>query len=127
MWHWELANGARVFTDGCFAPAGGAAPVPVVDFSHDLQWTADGKPVEYGTDGMAVTGLEGRVVFTLEGGQRVAVEAEGTWCAPYRPFVGGGQHLMTVQTDDGRRGTGVYELTGVHHHRYFPERLNASR
>ena len=25
-----------------------------------------------------------------------------------------------MTTDDGRRGTGIYELTGAHHHRYFP-------
>jgi hypothetical protein len=27
---------------------------------------------------------------------------------------------MTVETNDGRMGTAVYELTGRHHHRYFP-------
>ena len=53
----------------------------------------------------------------------IGARADGTWCAPYRPFVGGGQHLMSVTTDDCRRGYAIYELTGVHHHRYFPERL----
>ena len=39
---------------------------------------------------------------------------------------GGGQHLMAVETDDGRRGTAVYEVTGRHHHRFFPTPLPAS-
>lgn len=126
VWHWELANGARVFTDGCWAPSGTDRPIPVVDFSHDLHWTADGKQIDWGTDGALVTGLAGRVEFVLEGGARVGVEGEGEWCAPYRPFVGGGQHLMRVKTDDGREGTAVYEITGVHHHHFFPESLRRS-
>jgi hypothetical protein len=40
-------------------------------------------------------------------------------CASYASH-GGGQHLMSVRADDGRRGSAIYELTGVHHHRYFP-------
>ncbi len=52
VWHWEYANGARVYTDGCFAPADGSEPIPVVDFRHELHWTdADGKPADYGKDG----------------------------------------------------------------------------
>jgi len=124
VWHWELANGARIFTDGCWAPADGSAPVPVVDFAHDLQWTdAAGSVVAYGPAGDAVDGLSGTVVFTLEDGRSVTVRAAGRWCAPYRPFYGGGQHLMAVETDDGRRGTAIYEVTGRHHHRFFPEPL----
>jgi hypothetical protein len=122
VWHWELANGARIFTDGCWAPADGSAPVPVVDFGHDLHWTdAGGGAVAYGPDGAAVDGLAGTVVFTLDGGHQVIVRGSGRWCAPYRPFYGGGQHLMAVETDDGRRGTAIYEVTGRHHHRFFPE------
>jgi hypothetical protein len=30
---------------------------------------------------------------------------------------------MAVETDDGRRGTAIYEVTGRHHHRFFPEPL----
>ena len=124
VWHWELANGARIFTDGCWAPADGSAPVAVVDFAHDLHWTdAGGQPVGYGADGSAVAGLAGRVVFTLAGGTTVGVVGDGRWCAPYRPFYGGGQHLMAVETDDGRRGTAIYEVTGRHHHRFFPDPL----
>jgi hypothetical protein len=124
VWHWELANGARIFTDGCWAPADGSPPVPVVDFGHDLRWTdAGGDVVDYGTDGSAVRGLSGTVVFTLADRRTVTVRGTGTWCAPYIPFYGGGQHLMAVETDDGRTGTGIYEVTGRHHHRFFPEPL----
>jgi len=124
VWHWELANGARVFTDGCWAPADGGEPVPVVDFAHDLHWTdAAGAAVDYGEHDPAVEGLAGEVVFTLAGGRRVTVRGAGRWCASYRPLYGGGQHLMAVETDDGRRGTAVYEVTGRHHHRFFPTPL----
>jgi hypothetical protein len=120
-WHWELANGARIFTDGCWAPADGGPPVPVVDFRHDLHWTdAGSRAVDYGSDGSAVAGLTGTVTFSLEDGRQVTVRGSGRWCAPYRPFYGGGQHLMAVETDDGRRGTAIYEVTGRHHRRFFP-------
>lgn len=120
VWHWEYANGARVYTDGCFAPADGSEPVPVTGFTHELHWTdAGGSPVDYGRDGDGVDGLAGRVEFTLEGGRRVAVEASGRRAAPYGGY-GGGQFLVDVETDDGRRGNAIYELTGAHHHRYFP-------
>jgi hypothetical protein len=121
VWHWELANGARIYTDGCFAPVDGSAPIPVVDFAHELDWTdAEGRPVGYGRDGTDVRGLAGAAHFTLAGGDTVTVEGEGAWSAPYGPF-GGGQHQMRVTTDDGRTGTAIYEITGAHHHRYFPE------
>lgn len=127
VWHWELANGAPVFTDGCWAPADGSAPVPVVAFAHTLHWTdGDGKPIEYGADGSKVAGLAGSACFDLAGGERVELQAEGRWCAPYRPFYGGGQHLMAVVTGDGRSGTAVYEVTGRHHHRFFPTPVSFS-
>ncbi|MCZ7528433.1 MAG: hypothetical protein M5U14_19920 [Acidimicrobiia bacterium] len=120
VWHWEYPNGAPVYTDGCFAPAGGGDPVPVVDFRHELTWTgADGRPVGYGRDGTDVRGLAGRVDVVLEGGQRIGVAGEGTWAAPYGQL-GGGEHLMVVRTDDGREGNGIYEITGAHHHHFFP-------
>lgn len=126
VWNWELANGARVFTDGCWAPADGSEPVPLVDFSHDLHWTdVHGLPVAYGQHDPAVEGLAGDVTFTLANGSQVRVTGSGSWCAPYRPLYGGGQHLMSVHTDDGRSGTAVYEVTGRHHHRFFPEPLGA--
>lgn len=117
-WNWEMPNGQRVFMDCCFAPADGSDPVAVVDFEHDISWTKDGEPVDYG-DGSGVTGMRGRVVYTLETGRRVAVEGEGSWGVRYGPL-GGGQCLMTVRTDDGREGNGMYEITGCDHHRYFP-------
>jgi hypothetical protein len=120
VWHWELADGGRIYTDGCFAPADGSDPVPVIDFRHELGWTgADGQPADYGRDGEAVRGLAGRVELTLAGGQVVGIEGEGTWAMPYGGL-GGGQHLMQVRTDDGRTGSAIYEVTGASHHRYFP-------
>ena len=120
VWHWEYANGARVFTDGCFAPSDGGEPIPVTAFEHDLHWTGvDGQPVRYQRDGLDVRGLAGTVRFTLDGGKTIVVEGEGSWAIPYGPL-GGGQHLMKVRTDDGRVGSAIYELTGAHHHAYFP-------
>jgi len=120
VWHWEYPNGAPVFTDGCYAPADGGDPIPVIGFRHDLHWTdKDGNPADYGRDGGATDGLAGRVEFVLEGGRTIAVDGEGPRCAWYGPF-GGGQHQMLVRTDDGRTGTAIYEVTGGYHHRYFP-------
>jgi hypothetical protein len=28
---------------------------------------------------------------------------------------------MKVKTSDGQEGTAIYEITGAHHHHYFPE------
>jgi hypothetical protein len=120
VWNWEYPNGGRVFTDGCFAPADGSDPIPVIDFSHDLRWTGqDGNPVDYGQDGADVLGLSGRVEIVLEGGKSLRVDGEGTWCARYGRL-GGGQNLMAVRTDDGRSGTAIYEITGAYHHHFFP-------
>lgn len=120
VWNWELTNGARIYADGCWSPADGGEPVPVVDFRHDLHWTnADGNEVSYERDGADVAGIAGRVEFTLEGGKVVGLEAEGRWAQRYGP-VGGGLSEVLVTTDDGRTGTAIYELTGAHHHRYFP-------
>jgi len=120
VWNWELTNGARIYTDGCWAPADGSEPVPVVGFRHDLHWIgADGAEVDYGRDGPDVAGVAGRVEFDLEGGRTVGLTAEGLWAQRYGP-VGGGLNRVTVKADDGREGTAIYELTGAHHHRYFP-------
>jgi hypothetical protein len=119
-WHWELANGARIFTDGCFAPADGGEPVPVLDLQHELSWVDDGgEVVSYARDGGEVAGVRGRVELLLEGGREVAVEVAGRWAQRYGPL-GGGLNQVEVVTDDGRRGTGIVELTGAYHHRYFP-------
>ncbi|MCP4756820.1 MAG: hypothetical protein GY866_38650 [Proteobacteria bacterium] len=120
VWHWEYANGAQVYSDGCFAPADGGNPIPVVDFRHELQWLDENdRPVEYGKDGGNVKNLSGRVPFVLAGGKRFNIDAAGSWCASYEPFHCGGLSQMVVETDDGRTGTAIYEITGSYHHRYF--------
>lgn len=120
VWHWEYPNGAPVYTDGCFAPADGGDPVPVVRFDHQLHWiNAEGKEVDYGRDGDDVTGVAGHVDLTLEGGRVVSIDAEGRWAQRYGPL-GGGLNEVTVRSADGWEGTAIYELTGAHHHRYFP-------
>jgi hypothetical protein len=122
VWHWELANGARVYTDGCWAGADGSDPLPLVDFSHDMEWTgAGGEAAAFGEHGEAVAGLRGSCTFVLEGGRRITVEATGTFDRPYEPFARGGLSQMTVRADDGREGTAIYEITGARHHRYFPD------
>ena len=55
----------------------------------------------------------------MEGGREIGLDATGRWAQRYGPL-GGGLNQVEVTTDDGRRGTGIYELTGAHHHRYFP-------
>jgi hypothetical protein len=122
VWHWELPNGARVYTDGCFAGTDGSDPVPVIDFVHEMTWLdADGKPATYGEHGDTVARLAGWCAFTLAGGQRIEVEAEGTFDRPYEPFHRGGLSQMLVRADDGREGSAIYEITGARHHRYFPD------
>jgi hypothetical protein len=122
VWHWEYANGARVYTDGCWAGVDGGDPVPLVDFHHDLEWvTASGTPAAYGEHGDGVAGLRGRATFVLEDGRRVTVDAEGSFDRPYEPFHRGGLNQVRVRTDDGREGTGIFEVTGARHRRYFPD------
>jgi len=128
VWHWEYPNGARVYTDGCFAPADGSEPIPVIDFQHDLQWLdAAGRPVSYKKFGDDVTGLGGTVVFTLQGGRKISVEATGRWAQRYSQIanradnvLGGGLSEMQIRTSDGATGTAIFEITGQFHHKYFP-------
>ena len=122
IWHWEYPNGARVYTDGCWAPTDGSEPVPLIDFRHDLEWTdASGAATPYGLVGDTVEGLRGRIEVTLQGGRRLVVDAEGSWDRPYEPFHRGGLNQMKVRTDDGREGTAIYEVTGARHWKYFPD------
>jgi hypothetical protein len=122
VWHWELANGAIVYSDGCWAGADGSDPVPLVGFDHAFEWTgADDGRARYGEHGDDVVGIRGGAVFTLEGGRRIAVEADGTFDRPYEPFQRGGLNQVRVRTDDGRDGTAILEVTGARHHRYFPD------
>ena len=128
VWHWEYPNGARVYTDGCFAPADGSEPIPVIDFQHDLHWLdAAGRPVSYEKFGDDVVGLAGTVVFTLQGGRKITVEAAGRWAQRYSAIanrtdnvLGGGLSEMQVKTSDGVTGTAIFEITGQFHHKYFP-------
>ena len=128
VWHWEYPNGARVYTDGCFAPADGSEPIPVIDFQHDLQWqNASGQAVSYEKFGDDVAGLAGTVVFTLQGGRKILVEANGRWAQRYSAItnradnvLGGGLSEMQVRTSDGATGTAIFEITGQYHHKYFP-------
>ena len=128
VWHWEYPNGARVYTDGCFAPSDGSEPTPVIDFQHELHWLdAAGRPVSYEKFGDEVVGLAGIVVFTLQGGRKIAVEASGRWAQRYSQIanradnvLGGGLSEMQVKTSDGVSGTAIFEITGQFHHRYFP-------
>jgi hypothetical protein len=120
VWHWEYPNGARVYTDGCLAPVGGGTPVPVIEFRHDLRWVDEsGRQVDYGRDGDDVVGLSGHVDLVLEGGRTIGIDAEGRWAQRYGPL-GGGLNEMVVRTSDGSAGTAIYEVTGAHHHRFFP-------
>lgn len=126
VWHWELANGAHVYTDGCWACTDASDPVPVVGFRTDVEWLdAEGSPVGYGSNGDAVAGIAGRSTFTLAGGRTITVDAEGSFARPYEPFHRGGLSLMRVRTDDGRMGSAIYEVTGAHHHRWFPDTVVA--
>ena len=128
VWHWEYPNGARVYTDGCFAPSDGSEPTPVIDFQHDLHWLdAAGRSVSYEKFGDDVVGLAGKVVFTLQGGRKITVEATGRWAQRYSAIanradnvLGGGLSEMQVKTSDGVSGTAIFEITGQFHHKYFP-------
>lgn len=127
IWHWELANGATVYTDGCWAPTDGSEPIPVVDFRYDVDWTgsdgSDGAKVGYGQHGDDVVGLSGRCTVRLADGRTITVDAVGTFARPYEPHHRGGLSLMKIQTDDGRIGTAIYEITGARHHRFFPDTI----
>lgn len=122
VWHWELENGAVVYTDGFWAPTDKSEPTPLVGFRNGMIWVdADGNPADYGQHGENVAGLAGTCEFTLAGGKTIVVEGNGSFARPYEPHHRGGLNLMHVRADDGRTATAVYEVTGARHHRYFPE------
>lgn len=121
VWHWELENGAHVYTDGCWAGTDGSTPVPVVGLRHNLRWVdGGGSTAEYGLGGEAVAGLAGHCRFELADGRSIDVEADGSFARPYEPHHRGGLSLMRVRADDGREGTAIYEVTGARHRQYFP-------
>ena len=121
VWHWEYANGAPVYTDGCWAATDGSDPVPVVAFEYDVDWTGADGDVAYGEHGEDVAGLAGTCRVRLEDGRTIEVEGSGTFARPYEPFQRGGLNLMKVRTDDGREGTAIWEITGARHHHFFPD------
>lgn len=128
VWHWEYANGALVYSDGCWAGVDGSDPVPMIRFEHDVEWVGgDGSAAVYGEHGEAVTGLRGTATWLLEDGRLVTVEADGSFDRPYEPFQRGGLNQMKVRTDDGREGTAIFEVTGSRHHRYFPDTVVPGR
>jgi hypothetical protein len=128
VWCWELPNGARIYTDGCFSPSDGGEPVAVREFRHDLNWLdASNKATSYERHGENVHGLAGQVLFVLENGREISIDATGRWAQRYDAFnpgksnsLGGGLSEMLVTTSDGQRGTAIYEVTGAWHHKYFP-------
>ena len=127
-WCWELPNGARIYTDGCFAPADFSDPVPVVDLHHDLHWRDGlGREVSYERFGASVRGLGGTCLVRLADGRSLQFELSGRWAQRYDAFkqgapdsLGGGLMECVVTCADGQRGTGIVEVTGQWHHRYFP-------
>ena len=121
VWHWEYPNGARVYTDGCFAPADGSDPIPVVDFRHDLHWI-DGER----QDGRLRTRRRGR----HRRGRPRRRHARGRHaCSTSTPRAAGpsatarsaaGSTRSWSAPSDGWEGTAIYEVTGAHHHHFFP-------
>ena len=75
--------------------------------------------MSYARDGDEVAGIAGHVDIRLEGGREIGIDATGRWAQRYGTSAAGSTRSRST-TDDGRRGTGIYELTGAHHHRYFP-------
>jgi len=128
VWCWELPDGSRVYTDGCFAPADLSDPVPVVEFRHDLHWRDGlGREVSYERFGASVCGLGGTCTARLADGRSITVDVTGRWAQRYDVFapgtpdsLGGGLMECEVASSDGQRGTGIVEVTGQWHHRYFP-------
>lgn len=127
-WCWELPNGARIYTDGCFAPSDFSEPVPIVDFRHDLHWRDGlGRDTSYERHGSSVRGIGGTLTARLADGRIVELAIEGRWAQRYDAFnpgtpdsLGGGLMESAVTTSDGQRGTGIVEVTGQWHHRFFP-------
>ena len=112
VWHWELANGARVYTDGCWAGTDGSDPVPVVDFHTDVdvdRGRRRARPLRRARRRRSPA-CSGTSAFTLEGGRAITVEAEGTFARPYEPFQRGGLNLMQVR--DRRRPDRHRDLRG---------------
>jgi len=59
------------------------------------------------------------ITARLEDGREFRLEGAGRWHTRYGQL-GGGQVNMQLQSADGSRGSAAYEITGSHHHHYFP-------
>ena len=86
VWHWELADGAPVYTDGCWAGAGRQRPCRRSSASSTTSTgsgtgpdmtsvDAAGAPAAYGEHGEAVAGLAGHV--PLHAGRRARHRGRG--------------------------------------------------
>ena len=123
VWHWELANGARVYTDGCWAPTDGSDPVPARRLpargrvGRRRRHAGPLRPARRRRRRAAGH----RDVHPRGRASASCVEADGTFDRPYEPFHRGGLNQMRVRTDDGREGTAIFEVTGARHHRMFPD------
>ena len=124
VWHWELANGARVYTDGCWAGTDGGDPVPVVDFAHEIDLGRRRRRAGASTASTATTspGSPAPRAFTLADGRRDHRRGRGHLrpalraVPPRRPQPDDRRAPTTAAT-----GTAIYEVTGARHHRYFPD------
>ena len=119
VWHWELTNGA-----GSTPTAVSLRPTEATHrrdrFRHDLTGsTATAGPFPTIATASHVVGLAGHVTLGARRRSRDRIEAEGRWAQRYGP-VGGGLNEMRVRSADGSQGTAIYEITGAHHHHYFP-------
>ena len=122
LWHWEYANGARVYTDGCFAPADGSDPIAVVDVKHDLHWIdADGDRRQLrAATAPTSPGIAGRVELVLENGQHARARGARAVGRSATASSAAASTRSPSAPTTARTGTAIYELTGAHHHRYFP-------
>ena len=120
VWHWEYANGARLHRWLLRAsgrrradPDHRLPPRPALDRQE--------RRADRLRPGTAATppALQAASSSCWRADARSRSMGKRTRCASYGPY-GGGQHQMLVRSDDGRTGTAIYELTGSHHHRYFP-------
>ena len=104
VWHWEFANGARVYTDGCWAGTDGSDPVPVSTSS--TTWSGSAPTASPPSTASTATtwpacAAGARSRWPTAGGS--TVEAEGT-LRPARTSrsTAAGSTRCGSRTDDGR-------------------------
>ena len=122
VWHWELANGARIYTDGCFAPADGGRPDP--DRRRPARAASGSTSTGGGRQLRAATATRSPASpATSTSCWRAAGRSGSTPTGRWAQRYGAARRRAQPGRGDHRRrppGTGIYELTGAHHHRYFP-------